>query len=253
MSLVIEGLRVRQGDFALGPIDLRVEATERLLVIGPSGSGKTTLLRALAGLVKPVAGRIALGESLFYDGARGNEASMPPERRGVGMVFQDLALWPHLSVRAHLALVLRYQAMSRDAAAIEIERTLRRFQLWEKADRKPGELSGGEGQRLALARALVSKPRLLLLDEPFGHLDPHRRREAMEWIEQMHRENPMPLLHVTHDLLDLAAWEGRIALINAGAIEQLGTLPDLLRHPRTDFVGEFLRPLLDCKIWGNTK
>lgn len=193
---------VLDGRPALGPLTLAVEPGEHALVVGPSGSGKTTLLRALAGLVPLRHGRVELFGQLATDGAR---VLLPPERREVGFLFQGGALWPHLSVRRTLEFVLRARRVPRRDWPDQVRRLVTLVDLEGYEARKPGTLSGGEGQRLALARALAAAPRVLLLDEPLGPLDAVRRRELLERLERLRLELSLTVLHVTHDPDEAAA------------------------------------------------
>ncbi len=184
MSLSVE-IRLQRGGFVR---DFVLQATAPVTaVVGPSGSGKSSLLHAIAGLVRPARGRIVLdGEILFDSGTR---ADLAPDRRGVGLVFQDQRLFPHLGVRANLAYARR-------ASAAEVEAMAERMGIAPLLDRWPRNLSGGEAGRVALARTLLAKPRLLLLDEPLAHLDADRRASLLDLIAAL----DVPMIYVTHDL-----------------------------------------------------
>ncbi len=176
---------------ALAPVDLAVDAGENLAIVGPSGCGKTTLLELLAGLLDPSAGEVReCGRVVSRAGWQ-----LEPHRRSLGFLFQDLALWPHLTVREHLEFVLQDPASREDP----IRRVLDQAGLGQLADRRPAELSGGERQRVAWARAVVGEPRLLLLDEPLTSLDPRLRGELLDWTIEYGRHPDRALLVVSHD------------------------------------------------------
>ncbi len=195
-----------------------------LALAGPSGAGKSTLLRAVAGLVRPARGRIALGDEVWFDSDRGID--LAPERRSVGFVFQDYALFPHLTVAQNVAYGSR----------VEIEPVLRRFGIGDLAAARPGELSGGERQRVALARALAREPRVLLLDEPMAALDAHTRADVRGELRALLRELELPALLVTHDFEDAAALAERVAVLVRGRIVQEGPAEELVAAPADPFV-----------------
>lgn len=239
-ALEIEGLRLAEGRAAiLDGLDLRVGPREYLAILGPSGCGKTTLLRAIAGLVRPSEGRIVLDGEVLCDGKRGTH--LPPERRAVGFVFQHQALWPHLDVRATLRFALRHGASLRGRAAEQrIDELLADVQLAHCAAKAPGQMSGGERQRLSIARALARAPRVLLLDEPLGPLDANLRRDLEELLHALHQKLGLVTLHVTHDRDEAFHGNGRAAILRAGRVLQVGTRAELLAHPADPFVSSFL-------------
>lgn len=196
-AVVLDRVEVAAGRTRLlGPLSLTVAPGEHVLLVGPSGSGKTTLLRAVAGLAVPRAGRVALfGELASEDG----RLHLPPARRRVGMLFQNGALWPHMSVRRTLSFVMKQAGIHRGERREHVARLLELVELRGKERRKPGTLSGGEAQRLALARALAGRPRVLLLDEPLGPLDAELREDLLDRLETVQRELELTVLHVTHD------------------------------------------------------
>jgi molybdate transport system ATP-binding protein len=200
--------------------ELAVQPGERLALAGPSGAGKTTLLRIVAGLVRPVWGRVEIGEEVCLDTAAGRE--LPAERRRCGVVFQDYALFPTLNVWRNVAYGMNGQRRQRQQRAEEL---LSRFGVAALANARPGSLSGGERQRVALARALATEPRALLLDEPLSALDPDTRREAQRELHRFLAELPIPVLLVTHSQEEAALLADRIALIDRGRIVSEEALP----------------------------
>jgi len=214
----MRGLEVELGGKrALGPLDLELEERDWVLVVGPSGCGKTTLLRALAGLVAPSRGTLELGGRVA---SRDGKLLLAPERRGIGMVFQGAGagLWPHLSGRATLDFVLGCAGVARGERARRAAELLELVGLRGLDERRPGELSGGEAQRLALARALATGPKLLLLDEPLGALDLPLRAALAERLAELHRRLGPTIVQVTHDPGEVAAHAQRTLALEAGVL-----------------------------------
>jgi molybdate transport system ATP-binding protein len=208
-------------------VRLRVGA-ETLALVGPSGAGKTTVLRAIAGLHRPDRGRIALGDATWFDAA--SRVNVPPDRRPVGLVFQEYALFPHLTVRANVAF---------GAGGAPVDALLERLRIRALADARPDALSGGERQRVALARALAREPRVLLLDEPLSALDAHTRTHVRGELQDVLATLALPTLLVTHDFGDAAALADRVGVIVEGRLRQLATPAELLAHPADAFVAAF--------------
>jgi putative spermidine/putrescine transport system ATP-binding protein len=232
-SLSVHGLTKRYGEFtALGEVSLEIRSGEFMTLLGPSGSGKTTLLMIIAGFVEPDAGSVRI------DGT--DITGRPPEGRDFGMVFQGYALFPHMSVRDNVAFPLSVRRVAKPEIAERVAQTLRLVQLEELAHRKPRELSGGQQQRVALARALVFRPRLLLLDEPLGALDKNLRGDMQRELKDLHERTGVTFIHVTHDQEEALAMSDRIAVLNHGAIEQVGPPREIYTRPRSVFVAGFL-------------
>ena len=205
---------------------------EFLTLLGPSGSGKTTLLMLVAGLSEPTAGEI------WIDGKVATYA--PPHLRDIGMVFQNYALFPHLTVRENIAFPLRMRGVANDEIDSQVTHALRTVQLEHTADRLPRSLSGGQQQRIALARCFVYRPSIILMDEPLGALDRKLRDRMQVEINQLHRELGITVLYVTHDQDEAMAMSDRICLMNEGKIEQIGTPEELYFHPRSIFAADFI-------------
>jgi iron(III) transport system ATP-binding protein len=201
----------------LGPLSFTLPVGGWTRVVGPSGCGKTTLLRLLAGLIRPQAGELDLWGA---PASRASRLLLPPERRAIGMVFQGsgAGLWPHLSAQATLEFVDSCRGVPRTKRAARAARLLERVQLSGKERRKPGELSGGEAARLALARALASEPRLLLLDEPLGALDSELRAGMIELLASLREEGGLTIVHVTHDPAELEGWAGKTLRLEQGRL-----------------------------------
>jgi len=218
IAVALEGLRVELGGRpVLGPLDLEVERGSWTLLVGPSGSGKTTLLRAISGLVVPKAGRVVLDGQVASDGPR---IRIPAERRSVGLVFQGggAGLWPHMTVRSTLSFVLACRGVPRSRRAAIVADLVEMIELRGLEERRPGELSGGEAQRLALARALAHDPKILLLDEPLGPLDARLRGDLIERIRLVHERRGLTTLHVTHDPHEVIHLADRSVRLELGRI-----------------------------------
>lgn len=215
----------RSEGFAL-QVELEVPVGVTAL-IGPSGAGKSTTLSIIAGLLRPDRGRVTLGDEVWLDTERGR--SLPPEVRRVGYVFQSLALFPHLTVRDNVAFGV--QAAGRRARRAEAERWLARLELESLADRSPLGLSGGEAQRVALARVFAARPKVLLLDEPLAALDGPRRRTLAEEVRRFVDEERIPALHVTHALDEAQALADRAARLVGGRIVAAGAMAEVLAGP----------------------
>ena len=216
----------------LTSLDLTVEKGEIFFLLGPSGCGKSTLLRIIAGLVKEDSGRILIdGEDI---------RSLPPEKRRTAMVFQNYALWPHLTVFENVAFGLRVEKIPEKELKKRVEEALSSVKMLDFASRKPGSLSGGQQQRIALARAIAVEPRVLLLDEPLSNLDAVLRDEMRMEIKHVCSERGLTAIYVTHDCREALSLGDRLALLEKGKLKQVGTPMELYRHPASCFAASFL-------------
>ena len=220
-------------------VSLRVAPGEVLALLGPSGSGKSTLLGAIAGFVTPAAGEIRLGGRVVAGGGR----VVPPDRRGVGMVFQDHALWPHLSALDTVAYPLRRRGWGKDDARGDAAEVLDLLRIRHLADRRPAELSGGEQQRVGLGRALARQPALYLFDEPTAHLDTHLRGLFLEELAERRREQGAAAVYATHDAEEALGLADRVALLSDGRLVQVGTPLEVYEQPVDAFAARLTGPV----------
>ncbi len=227
---------------ALAPTELTVEAGEFVTLLGPSGSGKTTLLNLIAGMVAPTTGRISIAGRDVTD--------MPPNKRDLGMVFQNYALLPHMTIFENIAFPLRVRRLPEAEIRQKVSAVLELVQLAPTAARRPRELSGGQQQRCALARCLVYNPALILMDEPLGALDKKLREQMQLEIKKLHQRLGITILYVTHDQEEALSMSDRIVLLNQSRIVQIGTPADLYFRPRSVFAASFLGAsnLLDATL-----
>jgi putative spermidine/putrescine transport system ATP-binding protein len=232
-KLDIIGITKHYGEtIALSPTDLTIQDGEFLTLLGPSGSGKTTLLQMISGLVTPTAGRIEI------DGS--DVTHIEPGKRGIGMVFQSYALFPHMSVWDNVAYGLRMRRKSRDDVKRAVNDALEMVRMGDYAKRYPKELSGGQQQRIALARCFAYRPSVILLDEPLGALDKKLREHMQSEIRRLHKELGATFVYVTHDQDEALTLSDRICLMNDARIEQIGTPTDLYDRPATRFAAQFI-------------
>jgi iron(III) transport system ATP-binding protein len=238
-SLVVADVHKRLGENdILKGVSFELRKGEVVALLGPSGSGKTTLLRAIAGLDHPDQGRIALDDRVLYDSQKGT--AVPPEKRGLGLVFQSYALWPHKTVMDNVAYPLRLRRVPGADVRSRVLAALHEIGLDGMAERYPHQLSGGQQQRVALARAIVYDPHLLLLDEPLSNLDAKLREEARVWLRELIERLQISAVCVTHDQIEALAIADRVLLLDRGKIEQEGTPQEMYGQPATLFSAEFM-------------
>ena len=231
--LVLERLtKLYQNVAAVNAIDLDIAAGEFLTLLGPSGSGKTTTLMMVAGFTTPSGGDILLDGKAI--------GGLAPERRNIGVVFQNYALFPHMNVYENVAFPLRMRHQRRPVIEERVKAALQLVQLGNLGERMPRQLSGGQQQRVAFARSLVFDPDLLLMDEPLGALDKNLREQMQFELKRLHGGLGITILYVTHDQQEALTMSDRVALMNKGAIEQLGRADELYEHPANRFVAEFI-------------
>jgi iron(III) transport system ATP-binding protein len=223
---------------AVSGVSLRVEPAQLVAIVGPSGAGKSTLLRCLAGLERPTAGDIFVGGALVSSARQG--VFIPPERRGVGMMFQSYALWPHMTVAENVAFPLQSRRLRRSVIKEQVAAVLERVGLAELAREHPGRLSGGQQQRVALARSLVAAPQVILFDEPLSNVDAKIREELRLELVTMQRSLGFAGLYVTHDQDDALQLCHRLIVLREGGIEQVGAPDEVYRRPRSSYVAEFV-------------
>ncbi|MQY10113.1 Spermidine/putrescine import ATP-binding protein PotA [Streptomyces sp. RB5] len=232
-SLALDGVTRRFGAHAaLSDLNLEIAGGEFIALLGPSGCGKSTALNCLAGLLPLTSGSIRL------DGHRIDH--LPPERRGFGMVFQNYALFPHLTVRANIGFGLKMAGVPKADAATRVERALDLVHLTDQARKRPGQLSGGQQQRVAIARAVVLEPRLVLMDEPLSNLDAKLRLEMRTEIRRLHQSLGLTTVYVTHDQEEALSLADRLVLLKDGRVQQTGTGEDVYLHPANRYVASFM-------------
>lgn len=230
--ITVRNLALKLGEFRLSEINLEVDTNEFFIIMGPSGSGKTVLLETIAGLEQADAGEILIGGEAV--------TALPPEKRGISIVYQDYALFPHLTVLENIRYGVKYSKVDKAQAEIRLKELLVLFRLVGLENRTPGTLSGGEQQRVAMARALIVNPRILLLDEPLSALDPRLREDFRSMLKQLQQDTDVTILLVTHDFSEALALGKRAAVMNRGRIEQCGSLEDIFQRPKSALVADFV-------------
>lgn len=224
--------RFAGGVHALKGLNLTVADGEFLILVGPSGCGKSTALRMLAGLDKPSSGEIRIGGTVVND--------LTPGQRDIAMVFQNYALYPHMSVYRNLAYGLRQRRTPRAEIDRRVRETAELLQITALLDRKPGQLSGGQRQRVAMGRALVREPQAFLLDEPLSNLDAKLRNQVRGDLKRLHREVPVTSIYVTHDQVEAMTLGDRLCVMSEGEVQQIGSTDDIYNRPANTFVAAFM-------------
>lgn len=233
MKIAIQNLVKNFGtNRVIGGVSLEIQSGELFFLLGPSGCGKTTVLRTLAGFYEPDGGEI------LFDGRNMN--GVPPHKRNTALVFQNYAIWPHLTVFENVAYGLRVRKVADTELTQRVEKALQQVKMESYADRKPASLSGGQQQRVALARAMVVNPDALLFDEPLSNLDARLRLEMRDEIKRLQAETKITSLYVTHDQEEALSLASRIGVMNKGVLEQVGTPYDIYNKPATKFVASFI-------------
>ena len=227
----IRNLTVDLGDFLLEDVDLGIREGEYFVILGPTGAGKTVLLEAIAGLHPVKSGRI------WMDGRE--ITGLSPEKRGIGFAYQDHVLFPHMSVRDNIGFGPKQRGRPEGEVRREVRNLADLLGIAHLLDRGPGTLSGGESQKVVLARALAIQPRLLLLDEPLGAMDPQTRAGVQEEIKKVHSRFGTTTVHVTHDFEEAISMGDRIAVLGGGRVMQVGTAAEVFQHPNSEFVARF--------------
>ena len=235
----VENLEIHYGDVpAVRGVSFSVQPGEQLTLLGPSGCGKTTTLRAIAGLEQPTAGEIRIAGAPVYSSAQ--HVNIPAEKRGLSMVFQSYAIWPHMTVFENVAYGLRVRRESKEAIAQKVERALDMVQMRAFSARGASQLSGGQQQRVALARAFVFQPSVLLFDEPLSNLDAKLRADMRIELRELQHRLGITSVYVTHDLEEALAMSDRIVVMKDGLIAQVGSPSEIYNHPRNAFVADFV-------------
>ena len=236
-SVTITGVTKSFGNITvLQEFNQKFEDGEFITLLGPSGCGKTTMLRLIAGFEKPSSGEIYIGDKLVSS----EKQFLPPEKRGIGMVFQSYAVWPHMNVFDNIAYPLKIQKINKNEIEERVSQVLKIVHLEQYKDRFPSELSGGQQQRVSIARALINKPGVLLLDEPLSALDAKLRQNLLIELDLIHDEVGITFIFITHDQQEALSISDRIAVMNAGKVLQVGTPAEVYEAPADTFVADFL-------------
>ncbi|TBL81673.1 ABC transporter ATP-binding protein [Paenibacillus thalictri] len=251
-TLVLKNVSKKYKDStAVNNVNVTINRNEFVTIVGPSGCGKTTTLRMIAGFIEPTDGIIRLDEDELVNTA--SSKFLPPEKRGIGMVFQSYAVWPHMNVFDNVAYPLKLRKLSKSVIAEKTKEILRIVHLAQYETRFPHELSGGQQQRVALARALVMEPRLLLLDEPLSNLDAALREQMRVEIKEIQRKMGITIVNVTHDQIEAMTMSDKVIVMNAGNVIQVGSPQEIYNKPADSFVAKFIGSanVLPCTRVGN--
>ena len=223
---------------AVRDLNLEIEQGQFLTLLGPSGCGKTTTLRVIAGLEEPDSGEINIGGELLF--SREQAVFVPPEKRGLGLIFQSYALWPHMTVRKNISLSLEQKRLSKQVIEEKVKEVLDKVQLNEYIDRYPAELSGGQQQRVAVARMIAAEPTIFLMDEPLSNLDAMLRVDMRAELKHLHHELGATTVYVTHDQVEALTLSDKIVVMDQGLLKQLGTPEEIYKKPADLFVARFV-------------
>ena len=238
-SITINNLTKRFGNVvAVNDFSLSIEPGAFLTLLGPSGCGKTTLLRCIAGLEDPDGGEIYIGDKLVFSYTRG--ISLPPGQRNLGLVFQNYALWPHMTVYKNMTFALEVQKLSKEEMNVRVKESLAEVQMDGYEDRYPREMSGGQQQRIALARMLAYRPKVFLMDEPLSNLDARLRMDMRAELKHLHHVAKATTVYVTHDQVEALTMSSAIAVMKKGVLQQLGSPDEIYRYPANLFVADFI-------------
>ncbi|MGL6314488.1 ABC transporter ATP-binding protein [Vibrio sp. WXL103] len=224
---------------ALSDINMSLDKGELVALVGPSGCGKTTLLRCIAGLERPSSGEIMIGDRLVFGQQNGKNVALSTQQRQLGMVFQDFALWPHLTVFENVAFGLRARKETKNLSQ-RVNAALEQVQLGAFAKRYPSQLSGGQQQRVSIARAIVTQPALILLDEPLSALDAVLKEQIQQLLVSVLKENQLTAVYVTHDQSEAMSMADKVMLLSDGKVEQFATPEAIYHQPKTEFVANFI-------------
>lgn len=248
-KVAVKDLTKRFGSVtAVDSVSFGIKNNEFFSLLGPSGCGKTTILRCIAGLEMPTSGEIQIGNEVVN--STESNAFIPPEERPIGMVFQNYAVWPHMTVTENIGYPLKIRKMSKSAIAEKVDGILNVVDLMGLGNRYPAQLSGGQQQRVALARALIKEPEILLLDEPLSNLDAKLREQMRFELKELQRRTGIPILYVTHDQSEAMAMSDRVAVIKDGRIMQIGGPIEIYEKPANEFIADFigLMNFLKCRV-----
>jgi len=237
--IIIKNLTKKFGDVvAVNNVSVTIEPGSFLTLLGPSGCGKTTLLRCISGLEDPDDGEIIIGDKLVYSHSKG--ISLPSGQRDLGLVFQNYALWPHMTVYKNITFALEIQKLSKQDMDLRVKESLKEVQMSGYEDRYPREMSGGQQQRIALARMLAYRPKVFLMDEPLSNLDARLRMDMRTELKRLHHISGATTVYVTHDQIEAMTMSSKIAVMKLGVIQQMDTPDTVYHYPANLFVADFI-------------
>ena len=238
-SIVLKDISKSYGGVtAVRNLSLQIAEGQFVTLLGPSGCGKTTTLRVIAGLEEPDTGEVLIGERLLFSRTKG--VFIPPEKRGLGLIFQSYALWPHMTVHRNISLGLEQQRLAKDVVQQRVQTALEKVHLTGYEERYPSELSGGQQQRVAVARMVAAEPEIFLMDEPLSNLDAMLRIDMRAELKRLHHELEATTVYVTHDQVEALTLSDLIAVMDSGIVRQIGTPEDIYKRPEDLFVARFV-------------